>query len=213
MTIADNQRTMAVAIVEDQKKVRDMLELIIDGTHGMTCIGSFASAEELLESSLERIDVVLLDLGLPGMPGARAIGPIHDRWRSAEVLVLTVHQEEDLVFDAMCEGAVGYLLKTTRPAALVEAIKEIRDGGAPMSPSIARRVLGFVRRRRFSDESLTERELEVLDHLVECKTNQQIADELYISSNTVAFHIKQIYSKLHVHSRAEAVKRALRGRW
>lgn len=212
MTQSGYARPTAVVIVEDQQKLKDALELIIDGTSGMTCVGAFDSAEGLLSSSLEQIDVVLLDLGLPGMHGTLAIRPIRERWKAANVLILTVHEEEEHVFEAMCEGAVGYLLKPSQPADLIDAIQQVRDGGAPMTPSIARRVLGFVQRRRFYDESLTERELEVLDQLIECKTNRQIADELFISSNTVAFHIKQIYSKLHVHSRSQAVRRALRGR-
>jgi DNA-binding NarL/FixJ family response regulator len=209
---AEYERPAAVVVVEDQTRLREMLELMIDGTHGMTCVGAFDSAESLFASALDAVDVVLLDLGLPGMHGTQAIRPIHERWAGADVLVLTVHQDEDHVFDAMCEGAVGYLLKTTQPSALIDAIREVRDGGAPMTPSIARRVLGFVKQRRFYDQALSEREIEVLDQLIECKTNRQIADTLFISPNTVAFHIKQIYRKLHVHSRSEAVRRTLRGR-
>jgi DNA-binding NarL/FixJ family response regulator len=206
------ERPTSVVVVEDQKKLRDMLELIIDGTQGMTCVGAFDSAETLFASALGTIDVVLLDLGLPGMHGTQAIQPIVERWKGADVLVLTVHEEDEHVFEAMCAGAVGYLLKPTQPAELIAAIQQVREGGAPMTPSIARRVLGFIQRRRFHDDALTEREMEVLDHIIDCKTNRQIADELFISSNTVAFHIKQIYSKLHVHSRSEAVRRVLRGR-
>lgn len=204
--------TIAVAIVEDQARVRSALELVIDGAHGMTCVGAFESAELLIGSNLARLDVVLLDLELPGMYGTEAIGPIRARWSRANVVVLTVHQEEDTVFDALCAGAVGYMLKTTSPATVVEAVREVHEGGAPMTPSIARRVMGFMRRGRNAVEALTNRETEVLDRLVQGKSNKQIAAELFVSPNTVAYHIKQIYHKMHVHNRAEAVARAMRSR-
>lgn len=205
-------QSIAVVIVEDNLKVLRALEAIVDGTVGMTCVGAYGCAEDLLASELARVDVVLLDLELPGMQGAEAIEPLRRRWKNVSTVILTVHQEEDVVFDALCAGAVGYILKTTPPAEIVAAIQDVHNGGAPMTPSIARRVLGFMHRRRSTDEELSPREREVLDRLTAGKSNRQIADELFISPNTVGFHIKKIYHKLHVHSRAEAVARVLRDR-
>lgn len=202
-----------VAIVEDQDKIRGALEMIIDGTPGMLCVGAFESAEALLESDLQGLDVALLDIGLPGMSGTEAIAPIRNRWPGADMLMLTVYQDEDRVFKAICAGAVGYLLKTTPPAQIVDAVREVNAGGAPMSPSIARKVVGLMRRPAASAEALSERENEVLNRIVEGKTNKQIADELSVSTNTVAFHLKQIYKKLHVHSRAEVVAKVMQRGW
>ena len=203
---------ITVAIVEDDAALRDPLALIVDGSSGLVCAGAFEDAESLLASSLEALDVILLDLGLPGMSGAEALGPIRARWPRADVLVLTVYRDEEHVFEALCAGASGYLVKNTPPAQLIEAIQELYEGGAPMSASIARQVVQFFRRPEYQDDALTEREQEVLQILMEGKTNRQIAEELFISENTVAFHLKQIYDKLHVHSRTEAVAKALKRR-
>jgi len=202
-----------VAIVEDQDKIRSALEMIIDGTPGMLCVGAFESAEAFLESDLQGIDVVLLDIGLPGMSGTEAIAPIRNRWPRADLLMLTVYQDEERVFKAICAGAVGYLLKTTPPAQIVDAVREVNEGGAPMSPSIARKVVGLMRQPAAAAETLSDRENEVLNRIVEGKTNKQIADELMVSTNTVAFHLKQIYKKLHVHSRAEVVAKVMQRGW
>lgn len=202
---------ISVFVVEDDDSVRDALELLIDGTPRMTCTGTFADAESLLSAgSLATADVILLDIGLPGLSGLDAIRAIRAIDRSTNVIMLTVHDDEDRIFSALCEGASGYLLKNTPPAQILDAIREVHTGGAPMTASVARKVVHFFRQRQITDESLTERENEVLQHLMAGKTNRQIADELFISENTVAYHIKQIYEKLHVHSRAEAVAKAMR---
>lgn len=200
-----------VAIVEDEARTRNALELIIDGTPGMTCARTFEDAESLLEEDIgPDIDVVLLDIGLPGRSGLEAIEPIRARWPRADVLMLTVFDDEDQVFEALCRGASGYLLKNTPPTEILDSISEVQAGGAPMTASIARKVVRFFRKTSVKEEALTDREREVLDHLVEGKTNRQIAGALFISGNTVAYHLKQIYEKLHVHSRAEAVAKAIR---
>jgi DNA-binding NarL/FixJ family response regulator len=155
---------------------------------------------------------VLLDIVLPGMSGINAIRPIRARWPRADILVLTVHQDEDRIFQAFCAGAVGYLLKVTPPAQITEAIFEVARGGAPMSPSIARKVVAFMRQGEFMDDVLTVREHAVLRKLIEGKTNQQIADEMFVSRNTVSFHLKQIFEKLHVHTRTEAVAKTMQNR-
>ena len=200
-----------VAIVEDEARTRNALELIIDGTPGMTCARTFEDVESLLAAEVgPDIDVVLLDIGLPGQSGLEAIEPIRTRWPRADVLMLTVFDDEDQVFEALCRGASGYLLKNTPPTEILNSISEVQAGGAPMTASIARKVVRFFRKTSVKEEALTDREHEVLQHLVDGKTNRQIAGALFISENTVAYHLKQIYEKLHVHSRAEAVAKAMR---
>jgi DNA-binding NarL/FixJ family response regulator len=146
------------------------------------------------------------------MSGLAALGPLRARWPAAEFLMLTVHDDPDRVFAALKAGASGYLVKTTPPAEVLEAIRELHAGGAPMSASVARKVVAAFRAPDPASEGLSRREREVLDHLVDGKTVRQIADALFVSPTTVAFHVRQIYGKLHVHSRAEAVARVLGGR-
>ena len=202
---------ISVFVVDDDDRVRDGLELIIDGIPQMVCVGAFRDVETLIElPHLDTADVLLLDITLPGLSGIDAISEIRSRCRTISIIMLTVHDDENLIFKALCDGASGYLLKNTPPAQIIEAIREVHAGGAPMTASVARKVVQFFRQPQIADESLTERENEVLQHLIEGKTNRQIADDLFISGNTVAYHIKQIYEKLHVHSRAEAVAKVMR---
>lgn len=202
---------ISVVVVDDDEVVRNAMQLILDGTPGIVCAATFGAAEPLLESELKRVDVILLDIGLPGLSGIEAVKPIQSGWPRTEILMLTVYADEDRVFQALCAGATGYLLKNTPPTEIVEAIRDIHAGGAPMTASIARKVVTLFRQPDH-DEALTNRENEVLDQIIEGKTNRQIAEALFISENTVAFHVKQIYGKLHVHSRAEAVAKAMRRR-
>lgn len=204
---------ISIVIVEDDTRIRDALSLIIDGTPGMVCVGAYGAVEALMEADPScTIDLFLLDVGLPGLAGIDAIGPIRTRWPGADVLMLTVFDDAERVFRALQEGASGYLLKSTPPAQIMEAIREVYDGGAPMTPSVARKVVSFFRRPKGEQPVLSTREREVLDGLIEGKTNRQIAEVLFISPNTVAYHLKQIYEKLHVHSRAEAVAKVMRHR-
>lgn len=199
-----------VFIVEDQDPIREAFALLLGWTPGFACVGAAASAEAALTAALEASpDVVLLDIGLPGMSGTEALSRLRQRWPRAEFLMLTVHDDPDRVFEALQAGASGYLVKTTPPAEVLEAVRELHAGGAPMSASIARKVVTAFRQPDPDLGELSRREREVLDHLVEGKTVRQIADALFVSSSTVAFHVRQIYEKLHVHSRAEAVARAL----
>ncbi len=201
-----------VFVVEDLDQIREAYALLLGWTPGFVCVGVAASAESALEATPEQEpDVCLLDIGLPGMTGLEALGLLHRRWPEAEFLVLTVFDDPDRVFEALKAGASGYLVKTTPPADVLEAIRELHAGGAPMSASVARKVVTAFRAPAPASEDLTRREREVLDHLVQGETVKQIADELFVSPSTVAFHVRQIYEKLHVHSRAEAVAHALRG--
>lgn len=208
-----NSDLISVVLVEDDAPIRDALEVIVNGTPGMVCVGAFADAEQVLASELSSpIHIVLLDIGLPGRSGIDIIQPLRERWPEADVLMLTVFDDSDRVFRALQEGASGYLLKSTPPAQILDAVREVHAGGAPMTASIARQVVAFFRQPVRREPALTEREEEVLDGLIEGKTNRQIGEALFISANTVAYHLKQIYEKLHVHSRAEAVAKVMKRR-
>jgi DNA-binding NarL/FixJ family response regulator len=202
-----------VFVVEDLDPIREAFALLLSWTPGFSFVGAAASAEAALEAAPEEPpDVVLLDIGLPGMTGLEALPPLRQRWPDAEFLMLTVHDDPDRVFEALKAGASGYLVKTTPPAEVLAAIQELHAGGAPMSASVARKVVAAFRQPAPASEGLSRREREVLDLLVDGKTVRQIADALFVSPTTIAFHVRQIYDKLHVHSRAEAVARALGGR-
>lgn len=202
-----------VLVVEDLDGIREAYALLLGWTPGFACVGAVAGAEAALALPVEVApDVVLLDIGLPGMSGLEALGPLRQRWPRAEVLMLTVHDDPDRVFEALKAGASGYLVKATPPAEVLAAIRELHAGGAPMSASVARKVVQAFRRPDRSADGLSRREQEVLDLLVEGRTGRQIAEALFVSPTTVAFHVRQIYEKLHVHTRGEAVARVLGGR-
>ena len=201
-----------VLLVEDLVPVREAFELLLGWTDGFACAGAVGSAEEALALPAEvRPDVILLDVGLPGLTGIEALAPLRTRWPRAEVLMLTVHDDADAVFEALEAGASGYLVKATPPDAVLAAIRELHGGGAPMSSSVARKVVEAFRRPDRA-AGLSPREREVLDLLVAGKTGRQIAEALFVSPTTVAFHVRQIYEKLHVHTRGEAVAHVLGGR-
>jgi DNA-binding NarL/FixJ family response regulator len=205
-----------VAIVEDDQTTRNGLAMIINGTFGYRCVGAFHSVEE----GLRLIDrdvphVVLLDIHLPGVPGSEGVKLFKERYPSLQVLMLTVYEDEDVIFESICNGACGYLLKKTPPAKLLEAIREIHDGGSPMSPEIARKVVTLFQKTgppEKLDHDLTPQEIRLLGLLAKGYSYQMVADHLGISINTVRTYIISIYDKLHVHSKSEAVSKALRSR-
>lgn len=200
-----------VAIVEDDPEIRMNLSLIINRADDLICEHSFESAELFLKAVGEVApDVVLMDIQLPKMNGIEAVRELKARHRHVEVLMLTVHQNDKLVFDSLCAGASGYLVKNTPPAKIVDAIQEALRGGAPMSSQVARMVVHSFRQER--DNLLTQRERDVLEQLCEGKSYRSIGDTLFISQDTVRSHIKSIYKKLEVNSKSEAVAKALRTR-
>jgi DNA-binding NarL/FixJ family response regulator len=203
---SESQPDIRVFVIEDTLAIQQAMRLLVDGLPGFCCVGTVGTAEAALESELSAPpDVILVDIGLPGMSGIDALPLLHRRWPRAELLMLTVHDNETQVFAALRAGASGYMLKTTPPSTLMDGIREAYEGGAPMSASVARQVVQTFQRPASATELLSVRERTVLDALVEGKTYRQIGDSLFISVNTVAFHVKQIYQKLHVHSRAEAL--------
>lgn len=207
---------IGVAIVEDLRDLREGLVALVGGTIGFRCTGAYRTMEE----AIARIDgampdVVLTDIGLPGMSGVEGIRVLRERYPELPMLALTVYDDDDDVFEALCAGAAGYLLKTTPPARLLEAIREVVEGGAPMTPDVARRVVRLFREFRppeHADYRLTRQETELLKLIVDGHYYKTAADEMGITRRTVAFHLRNVYEKLSVHSKSEAVAKALRER-
>jgi DNA-binding NarL/FixJ family response regulator len=207
---------ITVAIVEDQPKIREGLRSLIDGTDGYRCTGSFGSMEEALDQiAFDVPAVALVDIGLPGISGIEGIRRLKEAHPSLAILMLTVYDDDKRIFDAMCAGASGYLLKQTQPARLLECVKEVLDGGAPMSPEVARRVVALFREIRPPDQAdyqLTPHEIRLLKLLVEGYNFKTAASQLDVSVNTIKFHMRSVYDKLQVHSKSQAVAKALRDR-
>lgn len=208
--------TVKVAIIEDQRDIREGLASMLRFTEGYTCTGGYRSMEEALEKINGAVpDVALVDIGLPGMNGIEGIRLLKDRYPALLPLMLTVYDDDEYIFDALCAGACGYLLKKTAPARLIQSLREAMDGGAPMSPEVARRVIRLFRDIRppeRADYHLTPHETRLLKLLVEGHNYKTAAIEVGVSVTTVAFHMRNIYDKLQVHSKSEAVAKALRNR-
>jgi DNA-binding NarL/FixJ family response regulator len=211
---AGTSTPVRVAIVDDAREVREGLAALIDGTEDFVCSARFQTMEEALRDLAAPPDLVLVDLGLPGMSGIDGIRILRERHPSLPLVALTIYDDNDRVFDALCAGASGYLLKSTPPHRLLEALREAVEGGAPMSPAIAGRVVRLFRELRPQRPAcrLTPQETELLRLLVEGHHYKTAASAMNISINTVSFHLKNIYAKLHVHSKSEAVAKALRQR-
>jgi DNA-binding NarL/FixJ family response regulator len=205
-----------VVLVEDVREVREGLSSLIDEASGFRCAAACRTMEEAIASpAISRADVVLTDIGLPGMSGIEGIRVLQQRWPSVPIVALTVYDSDGQVFQALCAGASGYLLKNTPPARLIEALREVASGGAPMSPEVARRVLRLFREFQPPAQAsyrLTPQQHQLLKLLVDGHHKKTAAEALGISVNTVSFHLKHIYEKLQVHSKSEAVAKALRER-
>lgn len=205
-----------VVITEDNNTIREGLAALINGTPGYSCVGAFSECESFLAKiPTLPADVVLMDIGLPGMSGIDGIVKAKKMRPELNILMLTVYEDSQTVFKALCAGACGYLVKKTPPARLLDAIKDANDGGAPMSSLIARQVIDVFKQTQGKqndekDTELSAREKEVLTSLSDGNNYQEIADRLFISVDTVRHHIKNIYRKLHVHSQSEAVAKAIR---
>jgi len=202
---------ISVFIVEDDNDIRESLALIIDNNPGFLCVGTAADGETAHEEiPAVQPDVLLMDITLPGMTGIDCVRQLKAALPELNVLMLTVHEDDDLVFDSLCAGACGYLTKNTSPEKLLDAIREVHAGGAPMSTTIARMVVTSFRQKEHSD--LTQRESDVLSQLCKGKSYKMISDALFISHDTVRTHIKNIYRKLEVSSKSEAILAALKTR-
>jgi DNA-binding NarL/FixJ family response regulator len=207
---------LKIAIIEDQGTIRESLEMLIGTADGFRCTGAFDSMESaLLPIGNDLPDVVLVDIGLPGMSGIQGIRELKKHYPGVTPIMLTVYEDDTRIFDALCAGACGYLLKKTPPARLLESLREAASGGSPMSPEVARRVVSHFREIRLpgdADSQLTPHEVRLLKLLVEGHNYKTAAVELNLSVNTIRFHMKSIYQKLQVHSKSEAVAKGLRQR-
>ena len=205
-----------VAIVEDHRELRECLAFMIGSTEGYRCTGNYRSMEEALPRIAGDVpDVVLSDIGLPGMSGIEGVRILKERYPRLLILMLSVYDDDDRIFDALCAGASGYLLKKTPPGRLLDCLKEAVAGGAPMSPEVARRVITLFRDIRPPvkvDYDLTPHETRLLKLLVEGHNYKTAAATLGVTTATISFHLQRIYEKLQVHSKSEAVSKALRNR-
>jgi DNA-binding NarL/FixJ family response regulator len=212
----DQKSVTKVVIIEDLRDIREGLAALLNGTEGYKCVGKFGSMEEALRNIHRDLpDVVLSDIGLPGMDGIEGVGILKEKYPELTILMLSVYNDNERIFDALCAGASGYLLKKTPPSRLVESLNEAVNGGAPMSPEVARRVITLfrdVRPPERADYDLTPHETRLLKLLVDGHTKKTAALEVGVSVNTVSFHLKRVYEKLQVHSKSEAVAKALRNR-
>ncbi|MBK8149392.1 MAG: response regulator transcription factor [Acidobacteria bacterium] len=208
------QNPITVAIIEDRREIREGLATLIGFTDGFECVGKYGSMEEAIPSIRHRTpEIVLSDIGLPGMDGIEGVRILKAQFPAITILMLSVYEDNDRIFEALCAGAVGYLLKKTPPAKILESLREAVAGGSPMSPEVARKVITIFKDYRPPekvDYNLTPHETRLLKLLVEGHSYKTAALELGVSVNTVSFHLKSIYEKLQVHSKSEAVAKALK---
>jgi DNA-binding NarL/FixJ family response regulator len=202
-----------VAIIDDDEDIRTGLHWLIQYSDGYTCTGTFKSCAEAMDCLGEELpDVVLMDIGMPGKSGIECVRALKETFPSIQVIMQTVYSDDDKIFESLRAGAVGYILKKTPSTNILQSISDAFAGGAPMSGEIARRVLEFFRSPKQTDEvsSLSSREIEVLEQLVEGHSYKRIAEMLYVSVHTVRFHLHNIYEKLHVRTRGEAVAKMMK---
>ncbi len=202
-----------VAIVEDKEKIREGLATLINGSEGFTCTETCESAEDALRCLPKyHPDVVLMDIQLPRMSGIECVARLKEEYPDIQFMMLTVYEDDEKIFKSILAGATGYILKRTPPAELLEAISDLHEGGSPMSDQIARKVVQAFREMGKSSketENLSERELEILSFVAKGYHDKEIADKFFLSVKTVRTHLRNIYKKLHVRSRTEAVLKYL----
>lgn len=202
--------SLRVILIEDHRNFRDGLKALLDDSSAFSCIGAFGSAEEAFKFK-ENCDLILLDINLPGKSGVESLPLLKTNYPDARIIMLTVLEDDDMVFAALLSGADGYLLKKTNPALIPAYLEDAYNGGSPMHPVIARKVIEHFRNEKpdNNDYDLTSRESEILQLLTRGDSNRQIAEKLFISYETVRNHIKHIYEKMHVNSKSQAVAKAL----
>jgi len=201
-----------ITIIEDNDVVREGFALLIDSVSEFDVVGTYATCEEAIRKlKVDQPDVILMDIELPGISGIEGSARIKKLQPEVNIIVISVHENSDLVFEALCAGACGYITKNTDYSRLIDSIKEVMNGGAPMSSNIARMVVESFQKNL--NTPLTSRETQVLELLSKGKSYTVIADELFIHKETVKSHIKNIYFKLQVHSKAEAIEIALKNKF
>jgi DNA-binding NarL/FixJ family response regulator len=210
-------KNIRVAIFDDNTELRESLFNLVDASEGFICVGAFANCERVLQNIEDsKPDVILMDIEMPVVSGIDAVRLIKGKFPEVKILMQTIFEEDDKIFQSICNGAEGYILKNTAPEEILDSIREINEGGAPMTPAIAIKVLRMfkINLAGSTDDSfhLSTREKEILKCLVEGMSYKMIADSCFISIETVSGHIKNIYKKLQVHSKGEAVAKAIKGK-
>lgn len=197
-----------VSIVEDDSEIRNLLSLIIDGSPGFECTHTYSTCEDAIAGIPKNPpDVVLMDIDLPKLNGIEGIRILKEKVAKTDFIMLTIKEDDESVFQSLCAGATGYLVKDIPPVKLLNSIKDVVEGGSPMSAGIARKVTSSFHKN--TESPLSARETEVLKRLCDGENYKTIADTIFVSGNTVRAHIKNIYKKLQVNSRAEAVAKAI----
>ena len=200
-------RDIRIVVIEDDEIIREGYTLLIGQTEGYQVVNSYASYDDAVKTIADDSpDVILLDIELPGTNGIQAIPKLKRVLPHAYILILTVYESEKMIFDALANGASGYLTKNTPAAKIVESIREVKNGGGPMSVNIARMVIKSFQRNQ--ESPLSKRETQILEQIADGKSRSQVAKDLFIDLETVRSHIKNIYLKLDVNSRADAIKTA-----
>lgn len=202
-----------VGIIEDNEYMREGWETFIDYEDDLTVIGSFCSCEEAFESvEINNLDLVIMDIGLPGMTGIEGVEYMREHHPDVNIIMATVHDDDDHIFDALKAGAVGYLMKKVTPDEMVNAIRNAQEGGSPITPNIARKVIATFQRAADLEEELSERENQILKELATGKSYAAIGKKIFLSVDGVRHHIRNIYQKLEVHSRSEAIAKGINKR-
>lgn len=208
-------RSICVTIIEDVDDIRDELSSFLDRQEGLTCRRTYDSMESFFSKykDFPLPDIILMDIGLPGISGISGMKLIKEKHPDIVIIMLTVYDDHNRIFEALCAGASGYLLKSASLPKIKESIEEHLKGGAPMSPQIGRKVIDFFSNSKIPAPKsvLTDKEKEVVAGIVEGQPYKTIAENLGISINTARFHIKNIYEKLHVNSRTQVIKKSLKG--
>jgi len=205
-----------VTIFEDNKHLRETFQFLLSNAEGFACSGAYPDCSNILDDIAgNTCDVVLMDIEMPGMNGIDATKLVKQNFPHINILIQTVFHEDEYIFNAICAGASGYILKSTTPDGYLDAIRDVQAGGSPMTPGIARRVLELFKNKLSPDEpvkdyNLTTQEKKVLQLLVQGKSYKMIAAELFVATDTVKTHVSNVYAKLHVHSGTEAVALALK---
>lgn len=213
-----SQKKIRVIVFDDHPAIRDNIELLVDAEPDMICVGTFPDCRDL-ERKIEKSepDVIVMDIQMPGMNGIEGVKLIRGKFPAMRILMQTVFEDEQRIFDSICAGANGYILKKSSAEEIIKAIRDVHAGGSAMTPTVAGKVLERVKGSfgavsNPDDISLSEREHEILMLLSKGKSYKMIADELKISFHTVDSHLRKVYEKLHVHSMTEAVDQARKRR-
>ncbi|RJP71850.1 MAG: DNA-binding response regulator [Ignavibacteriales bacterium] len=201
-----------VVIIEDHKEFRESIAFILSSTEGFNCTGRYSSVEEALEK-MNLADVILLDINLPGISGIDGIDKIKQIFPDVSIVILTVFEDDKNVFRSILAGADGYILKKSAPIRIIQAIEDAYEGGSPMTPTIARKAINLFKNhipQSNGKDNLSDREREILLLIVDGLSTEEISNKLFISFQTVRNHIRHIYQKLHVHSKSQAVAKAIK---